>query len=104
MRPDASKTIDTVDVFYTQDGEPLEREHRKNRFWHYAKPVCNGGQWTADLPLATTDKPLWAYANVRYRLDEPVTGAGYYYRVYTTDVFNASSPVQIVERRGPSSG
>jgi hypothetical protein len=38
---------------------------------------------------------LWAYANVRYRLDEPVTGAGYYYRVYTTDVFNASSPVQI---------
>ena len=95
VRPDASKTIDTVDVFYTQDGEPLEREHRKNRFWHYAKPVCNGGQWTADLPLATTDKPLWAYANVRYRLDEPVTGAGYYYRVYTTDVFNASSPVQI---------
>jgi len=95
VRPDASKTIDTVDVFYTQDGEPLEREHRKNRFWHYAKPVCNGGQWAADLPLATTDKPLWAYANVRYRLEEPVSGAGYYYRVYTTDVFNVSTPVQV---------
>ena len=95
VRPDASKKIDAVDVYYTQDGEPLEREHRKNRFWHYAKTVRSGDQWTADLPVATTDKPLWAYANIRYRLDEPVTGAGYYYRVYTTDVFNASSPVQI---------
>lgn len=94
VTPDTSKTIDAVDVYYTQDGEPLEREHRKNRFWHYAKPIRNGAQWKADLPVATPDKPLWVYANVRYRLDEPVTGAGYYYRVYTTDVFNASSPMQ----------
>ena len=96
VTPDASKTIDAVDVYYTQDGEPLEREHRNNRFWHYAKTIRNGDQWKATLPVATTDKPLWVYANIRYRLDDPVTGAGYYYRVYTTDVFNASSPVEIV--------
>ena len=95
VTPEPSKAIDAVDVYYTQDGEPLEREHRKNRFWHYVKPVRDGDHWKADLPVATPDKPLWAYANVRYRLDEPVTGAGYYYRVYTTDVFNASSPIQI---------
>lgn len=96
VTPDDSKTIDAVDVYYTQDGEDLRREHRKNRFWHFAKPVHQDAQWNADLPLANTNKPLWAYANVRYRLDEPVTGAGYYYRIYTTDVFNVSSPVQTV--------
>ena len=96
VTPDTSQAIDAVDVYYTQDGEPLEREHRKNRFWHYAKPVRDGDQWKATLPVATTDKPLWAYANVRYRQNKLVTGAGYYYRVYTTDAFNVSSPVQIV--------
>ena len=31
----------------------------------------------AYLPLLSNDKPLWAYANVMYALDETVTGAGY---------------------------
>ena len=32
---------------------------------------------------------------MRYSLDEPVTGAGYYYRIYTTETFNLSSIVQV---------
>jgi hypothetical protein len=48
----------------------------------------------ANLPLSDDNKTLWAYANVRYKLDEPITGAGYYYRIYTVDNFNLSSPIK----------
>ena len=95
VKPDASKPIIAVDAYYTQQGEGNGREHRKNRFWHYAKTTQNGDSWKADLPLAATDKPLWVYANVQYALDKPVTGAGYYYNVYTTEVFNSSTLIQI---------
>jgi len=94
LTADRSHAIAAVDVYYTQDVEDLSRERRKYRYWHFAQPISNGKHWRAELPLSSTEKPLWAYANVRYRLDSPVSGAGYYYRVYTTDVFNVSSAVQ----------
>jgi hypothetical protein len=43
------------------------------------------------VPILSRDKPLWVYANVVYLLDEPVSGAGYYYGLYSTDLFNLSS-------------
>ncbi len=99
VKADPSKPILEVDIYYTQQGEKVgdisDRENRINRFWHHAKATKNGNTWTADLPLLSTDKQLWAYANVRYPLDEPITGAGYYYRIYTTETFNLSSPVQV---------
>ena len=99
VKPDRSKPILEVDIYYTQQGENVEdvtdRAHRINRFWHHAKAIKKGNVWTADLPLLSIDKPLWAYANVLYPLDEPVTGAGYYYRIYTTESFNLSSLVQV---------
>ncbi len=99
VRPDSSKPILSVEVYYTQQGPGVgEREDRNNvinRFWHYAPPIKTGDKWTADLPLASTDKPLWVYANVRYPLEEPVTGAGYYYRVYTANTFTISSRMHI---------
>jgi len=83
VRPDPSKPILSVDVFYTQHGKPNERpEDRQNtvhRFWHHAQAARADGRWTAKLPLHSTDKPLWVYANVVYPLATPVTGAGYYY-------------------------
>jgi hypothetical protein len=99
VTPDPSKPILEVDIYYTQQGENvgdiMDRENRMIRFWHHAKAIKKGNIWTADLPLLSTDKSLWAYANVLYPLDEPVTGAGYYYRIYTTETFNLSSLVQI---------
>jgi len=98
-KPDSSKPILDVDIYYTQQGEDVEgvtdRENRIHRFWHHAKAIKKENIWTADLPLISTDKPLWAYANVHYPLEEPVTGAGYYYRIYTTETFNLSSLVQM---------
>lgn len=98
VQPNSSKPILSVDVFYTQQGKanerPEDRERTMHRFWHHAQATEAGGTWTAKLPLHSTDKPLWVYANVLYPLEVPVSGAGYYYRVYTTKTFNLSSLLQ----------
>jgi hypothetical protein len=95
VNPDASKKILTVDVFYTQqgqpDGEKMDRENTMSRFWHHAIVKEQNGKWIAELPLLDTDRPLWVYANVRYPLEKPVSGAGYYYGVYTAKDFNLST-------------
>jgi len=92
VTPDASKQILSVDIFYTQHGHL----YNVNRFWHYAKAKKAGNTWTADIPIMSTDKNLWVYANVLYPLEKPVTGAGYYYATYTTDRFNLSSVMSMV--------
>ena len=95
VKPDRSKPVLSVDVFYTQHGKederPEDREDTMHRFWHHAKASETDGVWMASLPIASTDKPLWVYANVVYPLDESVTGAGYYYGTYRAKSFNLSS-------------
>lgn len=95
VRPDTSRTMLAMDVYYSQQVEPEagvnEYEHAKVRFWHHALPVKAGDAWTAKLPLPSAEKPLWVYANVLYKLDEPVRGVGYYYRAYTAETFLVSS-------------
>ena len=95
VRPDRSKPIVAVDVFYTQQGRanesPQDRLNTMHRFWHHAQAVETDDAWIASLPVGTTDKPLWVYANVLYDLEPPVSGAGYYYRIYTAKSFNLSS-------------
>jgi len=99
IRPDTSRPILAVDVFYTQQGpEAGEKEDMKDtitRFWRHASATKKDGEWTADLPLTGTDKPLWVVANVLYPLDQPVSGVGYYYGSYTADRFNLSSVMQV---------
>lgn len=98
VRPDRSQPVLSVNVFYTHQGIPGRDPHEntKHRFWHHAAATETQGTWTAKLPLSSTDKPLWVFANVRYPLDEPVSGAGYYYRSYTTSSFNVSSLVEMI--------
>ena len=94
VKPDASKPIVTVDVFYTRQGRDEARDDRENtmnRFWRHAAAKQTGATWTADLPLSDTERPLWVYANVLYSLEQPISAAGYYYGLYTTDRFNLSS-------------
>ena len=99
VTPDGTKPIAGVDIYYTYQGQNAGEkditDNTKNRFWHRAPAKKNGGSWTAELPLLTTDRPLWVYANVLYSLDKPVTGAGYYYGRYTTSEFNLSSEMAI---------
>ena len=95
VEPDAARPILSVDIYYTQqgqmDGKKNDRDNTVNRFWHRAVATKNGSRWAAKLPLLTISKPLWVYANVQYALATPVTGAGYYYGIYTADRFNLSS-------------
>ncbi|MBT5927857.1 MAG: hypothetical protein HOH33_14690 [Verrucomicrobia bacterium] len=103
VKPDPSAPIQEVDIYYTQQGispsKGVEREHRINRFWHHAKAIRQGSVWSAELPLASVKDPLWVYGNVRYVLDKPVMGAGYYYRVYTTDTYNLSTLISTASPR-----
>lgn len=100
VRPDMSQPILSVDVYYTQqgqaDGRPDDRDNTMNRFWHHVSPVKRGDAWVAELPVLSAERPLWVYANVLYPLDEPVSGAGYYYGIYTTETFNLSLLVHLV--------
>ncbi|MFG0287035.1 MAG: dienelactone hydrolase family protein [Rhodopirellula sp. JB044] len=100
VTPDSSKPILAVDIYYTQQGNPNEtiddRYNPRTRHWHHVAAKQGDDEWTGELPLFDTDRPLWAYANVTYPLSEPVTGAGYYYRTYQTDRFNVSSLMSIV--------
>ena len=98
VRPDMAKKPLSVDVFYTQQGKEEAKDDRENtiaRFWHHAPALRNGNLWTADLPVLDAERPLWAYANVLYPLEQPVEGAGYYYGVYKASSFNVSSVVRI---------
>ena len=97
---DQTREIEQVEVYYTQDGNTedsiLDYDTRINRYWHYVKPIFKNDHWEAYLHVNSTDKPLFVYANVTYKLDEEVEGAGYYYRLYKTKRFNVSSLVQKV--------
>ena len=92
VTPDASRRILSVDVYYSQQFD----QPAGDRFWHYVAPVQNGGSWLAKLPLHSVDKEVAVFANIRYALDEPVTGAGYYYGIYTTEAANLSSLLQVI--------
>jgi len=100
VTPDASRSIADVDIYYTYQGQPEGEKDKsnntQNRFWHRAQAKQTGKSWTAELPLLTTDRPLWVYANVLYALDQPVTAAGYYYVVYTAKTVNLSSRLAMV--------
>ncbi|MDV6031917.1 MAG: hypothetical protein F9B45_17870 [Phycisphaera sp. RhM] len=87
--------IESVDVYYTQDGKPNEtpsdRDDVVHRFWHHVAAKRQDESWTGPLPISSTTKPLWVYANVTYTLPKPVEGAGYYYRQYRSETINLSS-------------
>lgn len=100
VRPDPSRKILSVDIFYTQKGRNpdgmREMTNTINRFWHHADARRDGDAWTAELSFLGLEKPLWIYANVLYALDSPVTGAGYYYGDYTATTVNVSSRMSVV--------
>ncbi|MFT5466522.1 MAG: hypothetical protein ACI8UO_001622 [Verrucomicrobiales bacterium] len=98
VSPDSSRPILGIEVYYTQQGKVGKdpRVNRINQFWHHAACERDGEAWTAQLPLYSTEEPLWVYANVIYDLDKPVSGAGYYYGPYTAEKFNLSSLITIV--------
>ena len=92
---DESREVLSIDIFYTQqgqiDGEKDNSTNTKNRFWHHSGVIKTNQKYSAKIPLFSLNKPLWVYANVTYRLDTPIRGAGYYYGLYEAEKFTISS-------------
>jgi len=93
VNTDASMDIRVVDVYYTQDGlnKPVDK------FWSLAKPVKIGSATLFELPLSSTEKPLWIYADVEYNLGQTVEGVGYSGEAVKTDTFHLASVVQMID-------
>jgi hypothetical protein len=69
VRPDGRWPIEACEIYSSCDPDP------RARFWRSADVVREGDTFVADLPLHATDQPLFAFANVRYALPEPVSMA-----------------------------
>lgn len=60
---DASHDVADVQIYYSIDPDP------RARFWRSAETKKIGGnRWTGKLPILSTDQPLFAFANVAYKL------------------------------------
>lgn len=66
VRPDRLEQVAAVDIYYTVDPDAL------GRFWRDAGARRRGDAWSAACPVLSLDMPLAAFANVAYRLAEPV--------------------------------
>jgi hypothetical protein len=100
VRPDPSREIKSVEIYFTQQGVLQKRgkaqddsQNTKHRFWKFVNPapLGDGKTWEGELPLFDTNRSVWAFANVHYEMDSPIAGSGYYYGSYETKIFNLSS-------------
>uniref|UniRef100_UPI00261D6C0A SUMF1/EgtB/PvdO family nonheme iron enzyme n=1 Tax=Novosphingobium sp. TaxID=1874826 RepID=UPI00261D6C0A len=100
---DASRTIQAVDVYYSQQGLPAagtvsdRQKVSQGRFWRHVAAAPNAGGWSAPLPVWDTARPVIAFANITYSLPQPVTAAGYYFIKYTANSYVLSTPLQVAE-------
>ena len=64
VTPDASLPIERVDVYYGYERDP------RNRFWADGRATERDGVWQAECPVFDLNEPLFAFANVYYRLSD----------------------------------
>lgn len=67
VTPDTAMPIERVQLLYSLDPDP------QARFWRTAAATKSGNVWSASLPILSVDQPLFAFANVHYRLGMPET-------------------------------
>lgn len=70
ITPDASRTVEFVDVFYSRDAKFSVYPDMERRVWKFAKALQADGGYVAHLDLFGLEEPLWVYANVHYKLDQ----------------------------------
>ena len=65
VTPDTSLPVEKVHVLYSVGPDP------QARFWRTATATRVGKTWTARLPILSVKQPLFAFANIHYRLPAP---------------------------------
>ncbi len=90
VRPDTSRAIERVAVYYGYDRDP------RNRFWASAHVERTGDVWRAACPVFDLDEPLFVLANVSYRLngDERPPGDP---ETFVLSVADAARPEALVD-------
>lgn len=66
VMPKGAWPIARCNIYYSVDPDP------RVRFWRSTEVAHDGHVFTAKLPLETTDRPFFAFANVFYTLPKPV--------------------------------
>ena len=66
--PDQSQPVEKVCIYYSIDPDP------QARYWRSTETKRSGAAWNATLPIMNARRPLFAFANIHYRLTtaEPV--------------------------------
>lgn len=85
VRPDSSRPVKAVHLYYSTD------PHALTRFWRDAHAVQSGDNWTAPAPVLDTGEPLFAFANVQYDTPEPYRNLPQAPGGSNSDVFTLSS-------------
>ena len=65
VTPDTSLPVERVHILYSIGPDP------QARFWRTATAKREGNSWTAPLPILSVKQPLFAFANIHYRLPAP---------------------------------
>ena len=92
--PKHAWSIARCEIFYSVDPDP------RARFWRSADAVREGDAFTAKLPLHATDLPLFAFANLYYRMPQPVSmkllpGNGDVSEVCVSSLLHRVTPAQL---------
>jgi dienelactone hydrolase len=87
VRPDRSRPVKRVDVYYSAD------PHVLTRFWRDGQAVETGDHWQARCAVMSVDEPFFAFANVTYELPEDYRKIATAPGQGNTDVFTISSRV-----------
>jgi len=67
VRPDTAWPAVRCEIFSAVDPDP------RSRFWRSGVVTRAGDSFAADLPIDSTDRPLFVFANVYHALAEPVS-------------------------------
>lgn len=70
IKPDLSTKleIESVDVYYTRDGENNFYRGYQSRIWKFAKGEKQGQEYRANIPVIDEKAPLWVYVDIQYKL------------------------------------
>lgn len=64
VTPDRATEVAKLDIYFSHD------PNARARFWNHAQAERDGNTWTAELPIRE-NLPLYAFANITYRLARP---------------------------------